>query len=148
MKRSVEVAGAILLYQDKILGTKKGAAKYAYTSFKYEFPGGKLEPGESPAEALHRELLEEMDLDIPVQRMKPYLCIDHTYPDFSIRLHTFLCPMDSPELNLKEHIEQRLFAPQELADWEWAPADAEVLQRLRTEDWKQEGGSQGDGQRG
>ena len=70
MKKHLEVCGAILMKDGKILGAQRNAGKYEYVSYKWEFPGGKLEEGENAKEALHRELIEEMDVHVSEEDME------------------------------------------------------------------------------
>lgn len=100
----IEVSGAILVNDGEILCAQRNKGKHEYVSYKYEFPGGKIEQGETPAEALHRELIEEMEVDIPAETMKHFYTVEHTYPDFEIKMHCFICNMEDRHIVLKEHI--------------------------------------------
>lgn len=107
---------------------QKGVTKYAYTSHKFEFPGGKIELGETPQEALVRELREEMDYDVCVE--KELVTVHHQYPDFSLELTAFLCSVSSPEFTLKEHASFRWVTREELSSLDWAAADVGIVQVL------------------
>lgn len=108
------VVAAIVCHEGEYLCVQRGQTRYDYTAYKYEFPGGKVEEGETEEAALQRELLEEMDYPVAVVRK---LCdIEHTYPDFSVSLHMYLCcPADKQyprRFSLNEHIDARwLSAP-------------------------------------
>lgn len=128
--KQLEVAGAILVHDGKILCAQRGKGKYDYTSYKYEFPGGKLEEGETPREALHRELIEEMDVNIKIDDMKTYCVVEHRYRDFEIRMYAFLCPMDSDKITLKEHVAAEWLAPERLKELDWAGADWPIVKEL------------------
>ncbi|MEA4922966.1 MAG: (deoxy)nucleoside triphosphate pyrophosphohydrolase [Eubacteriaceae bacterium] len=128
--KQLEVAGAILVRDGKILCAQRGEGKYDYTSYKYEFPGGKLEEGETPKEALHRELIEEMDIDIKIDDMKTYCVVEHRYRDFEIRMYAFLCPMDSDKITLKVHVDAKWLAPERLKELDWAGADWPIVKEL------------------
>ena len=95
--KHLEVVAAILEYKGKILCMERGKGKYDYVSFKYEFPGGKIEPGEAKHTAIERELREEMDVHVTVKEEDLYMTVNHTYPDFSITMHAFMCHLDKPD---------------------------------------------------
>ena len=104
MKR-YEVVAAVIEYENKILCMQRGEAKYDYTSYKFEFPGGKVEAGEENHIALSRELREEMDLDVVIGEDDYLLTVDHTYPDFVITMHAYLCKVTTPNFVMKEHVD-------------------------------------------
>lgn len=85
--RHLEVCGAILLKGNKAFCAQRGKNKYDYLSYRWEFPGGKLEAGETAAQALHRELIEEIDLHVDVENMEPFYVVEYQYPDFELRMH-------------------------------------------------------------
>ena len=126
--KHVEVVAAIIQYQDKLLCVQRGDGKYAYISRKYEFPGGKVEPGESQTEALKREISEELQMNISVDR--PFLTVEHKYPDFAITMHSFMCSVTSPELKLSEHIDYKWLEAGNLLGLDWAAADVPIVQTL------------------
>lgn len=119
------VVAAVIDYKGKILCMQKGLTKYAYTSLKFEFPGGKIEEGESPEEALQRELMEEMDYHIHIVR--PLVTVEHHYPDFEITLNAFLCSVNTPTFVMKEHKSFRWLLPKDLYKLEWAAADLKII---------------------
>ena len=128
MKKHIQVAAALIFRDGKLLATKRGDSPYAYVAHKYEFAGGKIEPGE-PAEAtVARELKEELEMDAKVGNL--YACETYEYPDFIITLWLYECEMLS-DFILKEHESYRWFSPAELNADEWAPADAEIVNSLK-----------------
>ena len=100
-----EVVAAVIEFENKILCMQRGKAKYEYVSYKYEFPGGKVEAGEENHIALSRELREEMDLDVSIREKDYLLTVEHTYPDFAITMHAYLCKVDTPDFVMKEHVD-------------------------------------------
>ena len=123
-----QVVAAVVLHEGKYLCMQKGDTKYTYTSHKFEFPGGKIEPGETPQEAVVRELREEMDYEVYVE--KELVTVHHQYPDFSLDLTAFLCSVSSPEFTLKEHASFRWVTREELPLLDWAAADVGIVEEL------------------
>ena len=89
--KHLEVVGAVIQYDGKILCMQRGAGKYDYVSYKYEFPGGKVEAGETHPEALMRELREEMNFDVSITEEDYLTTVNHRYPDFEITMYCYLC---------------------------------------------------------
>lgn len=111
--------------QARYLCMQKGETRHPYTTHRWEFPGGKVEPGETPQQALHRELLEEMDYDVQVG---PFLCqVTHTYPHFTITMQAYLCQAHTESYTLREHIEGRWCTPAQMATLPWCDADRPIL---------------------
>ncbi len=126
----LDVSAGVFISGTKVLAFQKGEAKYPYMSYKYEFPGGKIEKGESPEQALIRELKEELNLDISKNKIE-FLCeTEHEYPDFTIRLHTFLIFTDGVEFTLKEHRNASWSEIDDLWRFDWAEADKDVVRCL------------------
>lgn len=128
--KHLEVVAAILEYNGKILCMERGAGKYDYVSYKYEFPGGKIEPGEAKHTALERELREEMEMDVVVKEDDLYMTVHHEYPDFSITMYAFRCLLQSPTFTRRVHVDAKWLAPQELPTLDWAPADVPIMEKL------------------
>lgn len=134
MRKRIEVVAAVVEWGGRILCMQRGATKYDYTSFHWEFPGGKIEPGENPEEAVHRELLEELDMDVVVG--EHVATVDHSYPDFDIRLMFYRCtPRGAsgdlpPSFTRKEHNDHCWLSPGQLTTLEWCPADYPVIKLL------------------
>lgn len=124
--KHIEVVAAIIVADGKIFATQRG-----YGDFKdmWEFPGGKMEPGESPEEALVREIREELATEIAVDR---FVCtIEHDYPTFHLTMHNFLCHVVSGDLRLLEHEAARWLDVEHLDSVDWLPADLKILPSLR-----------------
>ena len=83
-RKHYHVVAAVVEVDGKVLCMQRGKTRYTYTSYLWEFPGGKIEEGETPQQALHRELIEEMDLDVEVHELLS--TVTHDYPDFTITL--------------------------------------------------------------
>ena len=127
-KKHVQVAAALLFQNGKIFATKRGDSPYSYVAHKYEFPGGKIEAGESGEAAVARELKEELDLEVKVGGL--YASHTFEYPDFIINLSVYECEMLS-DFTLKEHESYAWFLPRELNEEEFAPADKEILASIK-----------------
>ena len=124
------VVAAILREGDKYLCLQRGPSKFDYTSYKYEFPGGKIELGETKAQALMRELREEMELEVAIADEHYFTTVEHAYPDFSITLHFFVVPVANPKFVLKEHKSAVWLRKDELHKLDWAAADEVVVRRI------------------
>ena len=128
--KHLEVVAAILRYDGKVLCMERGAGKYDYVSYKYEFPGGKIEPGEAKHAALERELREEMNIRVTVREEDLYMTVRHEYPDFSITMYAFTCDMASPKFVRKEHVNHQWLRPEELPTLDLAGADIPIMEKL------------------
>ena len=98
----VEVVAAILMEGGEVLCMQRKEGRYDYLSYKYEFPGGKLEPGESREEALERELMEEMELDVTITPGEFLTTVEHQYPDFRLVMHCYVHNMTDRTFHRKE----------------------------------------------
>lgn len=123
-----EVVAAIIVHDNQILCVRRGASKYSYVSGKYEFPGGKIELGESAKIALIREIKEE--LSTCVSGLIEFLIVDHAYPDFSLKMHCFTCEVANKEITLNEHTDAQWLYPHELESLDWAAADLPIVEKL------------------
>lgn len=125
MKR-IEVVAGIIVDKDKFFATQRG---YGESKGFWEFPGGKMEAGESPEQALARELKEELAIDVNVGK---FLCtVEHDYPAFHLTMHCFFCSIvggKTPEL--LEHEAARWLSREELHAVNWLPADVKVVEAL------------------
>ena len=128
MKKHLEVVGAVIMREGRVLAAKRGESKYAYVAHKYEFAGGKIEPGESRENALVREIKEELCADIRI--LRPFRTLEHEYPDFTITLYTFLCEFIS-EFRNTEHESLEWLPLCSLDAAQWAPADAPAVEELK-----------------
>jgi 8-oxo-dGTP diphosphatase len=123
--KSIEVVAAVILKDGKIFATQRG-----YGDFKdwWEFPGGKMEEGESPQEALTREIREELDADISVH--DEIRTVEWDYPQFHLTLHCFWCSLKSEALHLNEHEAASWVGKDELLTLRWLPADKDILEEI------------------
>jgi 8-oxo-dGTP diphosphatase len=126
--KKIEVVAAIIYHENKILCVQRGENKYDYISKKYEFPGGKMEAGESKEETVKREILEELQMDIEVQN--EFLTVDHQYPDFHLTMHSFKCSTTNEALTLTEHIDFKWLEISEMSGLDWAAADVPIVEML------------------
>ena len=127
--KTIEVVAAVICDGDKVFATQRG-----YGEFEgwWEFPGGKIEPGESHHEALKREIREELDVDIHVGER---LCtVEYDYPTFHLTMHCYMASLLDGEIALLEHMAARWLFKAELDEVEWLPADVSVVDSLRSID--------------
>ena len=125
------VVAAVVSHDGKYLCMQKGKTKFEYTSYKWEFPGGKIEPGETPQQALARELMEEMEY--PVEVGVELVTVNHEYPDFSITMTAFLCTPKAKADGFKrrEHADSKWCSKEELKGLDWAAADVGIVRILQ-----------------
>ncbi len=111
---------------DKIFATQRG---YGEWKDWWEFPGGKMEAGETPEEALKREIQEELSTEISVDE---FLCtVEYDYPAFHLTMHCYLCSLLTEALHLNEHEAAKWLSKDELGSVKWLPADLEVVERIK-----------------
>ena len=124
--KKIEVAAAIIIRDNKYFATQRG-----YGDFKdgWEFPGGKIEPKETPEEALHREILEELQVSIGIDKF--LMRVEYDYPQFHLSMDCFLCHLEEGELTLTEHEAARWLTKEQLDEVDWLPADVAVVEKLR-----------------
>ena len=123
--KQIEVVAAIIRKEGRIFATQRG---YGEWKDWWEFPGGKMEAGETPEEALRREIREELSTEIHVGEM---LCtVDYDYPNFHLTMHCYLCSLLTEALHLNEHEAARWRGKDELDSVKWLPADLEVIKEL------------------
>lgn len=123
--KTVKVAAAIIKDNNRIFATQRG-----YGEFKdgWEFPGGKIEENETPREALVREIKEELDIIITVEKLIDI--VEYDYPNFHLTMHCFLCTIVAGDLVLKEHKAARWITKEQLGSVEWLPADLELIEKI------------------
>lgn len=129
MKKTIRVAAAVIRKDGRIFATQRG---YGPWKDSWEFPGGKIEPGETPEEALVREIREELDTEIEVTGNMAH--VEYDYPDFHLSMDCLECRILSGELTLKEHESARWLLPEELDSVNWLPADRTLVSRLKRND--------------
>lgn len=128
MKTIEVVAGVIKDKEGLTLAVQRGESSKEYISKKWEFPGGKIEEGESREDALFRELSEELKIETTIGDL--VMTVDHTYPDFRLIMHAYHCEIVSGELTLTEHLDQKWLRGSELKDLDWAAADVPIVEKL------------------
>jgi 8-oxo-dGTP diphosphatase len=126
--KKIEVVAAIIYFENKILCVQRPKNKLSYISEKFEFPGGKIEQGETKEEALKRELLEELNV-IPIIKSF-FTTVVHEYPDFELIMHSYICAVKTKELTLNEHIAQEWLSLEDLSKLDWAAADVPIVNEL------------------
>ena len=125
--KQIEVVAAIIRKGDKIFATQRG---YGEWKDWWEFPGGKMEDGESPEEALVREIREELSAEISVDE---FLCtVEYDYPQLHLTMHCFLCSLMTDSMHLNEHEAARWLSKDELDSVKWLPADVKVVELLKS----------------
>jgi 8-oxo-dGTP diphosphatase len=125
--KKIEVVAAIIYKNGAYFATQRG---YGEFEGMWEFPGGKIELGETVESALKREIQEELGIDITVDK---FLCTtDYDYPSFHLTMHCYLCGIASGEIELREHKSARWLTVEALDSVEWLPADKEVVEKLKT----------------
>lgn len=123
--KSIKVVAAVIQNQNKILATQRG---YGDLRGGWEFPGGKIEDGESPEEALSREIEEELGCKVSVDH---YICnVEYDYPDFHLSMKCYLCSISNGHPTLLEHSDAKWLAKDELYSVDWLPADVFVVDKL------------------
>ena len=126
--KQIEVVAAIIHDNgNRVFATQRG-----YGDFKdgWEFPGGKMEPGETPEEALKREIWEELETKIVIERFVQ--TVEWDYPTFHLTMHCYWCYVESGALTLKEHEAARWLNKEELSCVNWLPADLLLLDTIKT----------------
>lgn len=126
--KKIEVVAGVIFWKDRVLCVQRPKNMLHYISEKFEFPGGKIEEGETKEETLHRELLEELNLSAKIRSF--FLTVVHEYPDFELTMHSYICDTNSKELTLNEHLDQKWLKINELTELDWAAADIPIVDKL------------------
>lgn len=123
--KTIRVVAAVILSEGKVFVTQRG-----YGDFKggWEFPGGKIEEGETPEAALRREIFEELDTEIVVGGLID--TIEYDYPNFHLSMDCFVCDIVNGNLVLKEHEVAKWLDKENLYSVEWLPADVSLIEKI------------------
>ena len=123
--KTIEVVAAIIIKDGQVFATQRG-----YGEFQgwWEFPGGKMEAGESPQLALKREIREELDAEIEVKELLE--TVEWDYPNFHLTMHCFICSLLSESLHLNEHEAATWLTHETLRSVKWLPADEILLDKI------------------
>ena len=128
--KTIRVAAAIMIEQGKVFAKQRG-----YGEFKdgWEFPGGKIEEGEEPEEAIVREIQEELDTEIEVLKFLDTVVYD--YPKFHLSMDCFICRVKAGKLILKEQEDAKWLTRETLDSVEWLPADRGLISKIKNDMW-------------
>ncbi|MBR3397099.1 MAG: (deoxy)nucleoside triphosphate pyrophosphohydrolase [Lachnospiraceae bacterium] len=124
-KKKIKVAAAVIREGDRIFATQRGYGNYKDW---WEFPGGKVEPGEMPEEALIREIREELNTKVGIDGF--LISVEYDYPEFHLSMDCFWCHVEEGELTLLEHEAAKWLPVSDLRQVRWLPADIEVLEEI------------------
>ncbi len=124
--KQIKVVAAIIKNEDKILATKRGYGEFINM---WEFPGGKIEPGETKKQALVREIKEELNIEINVDKFA--LDIEYQYPNFYLFMSCFMCSIKEGSIELLEHNDGKWITKEELNTLNWLPADIDAVNYLK-----------------
>ena len=124
-RKPIKVVAAVIRNGDKIFATQRGYGNYKDW---WEFPGGKVEPGETPEEALVREIMEELNAEIAVDSF--LTTVEYDYPEFHLSMACYWCSVKSGKLTLLEHEAARWLPLDDLRQVNWLPADVKVVEAI------------------
>ena len=124
--KKIEVVAAVIRHGDQVFATQRGHGEF---EGGWEFPGGKMEPGETPQEALIREIKEELDTEIEVGEL--IATVEYDYPKFHLTMHCFMCSIKSGHLVLKEHEAAKWLTKDILDSVDWLPADEAIIEKIK-----------------
>lgn len=123
--KTVRVVAAIIINDGKVFATQRG---YGECKDGWEFPGGKIDAGETPEEALVREIKEELDTEVKVKELLE--TVEYDYPKFHLSMDCFICKIKAGELVLKEHEASQWLTKETLDSVEWLPADLGLIEKI------------------
>ena len=124
--KTLRVVAAVIHAEGKVFATQRGYGEY---KDGWEFPGGKIEVGETPEDAVRREIREELDTDISVEELID--TIEYDYPNFHLSMDCFWCEIVCGDLNLKEHEAARWLDKESLYIVDWLPADISIIEKIK-----------------
>ena len=124
--KKIEVVAAIIIDNNKIYCARR--EDKGEVALKWEFPGGKIEVGEDPKDALIREIKEELNATIKVNSF--FKTVEYQYKSFFITMHSYLCTIEKGPLLLSEHVEDMWLEVQDMYSLDWAPADIPIVKQL------------------
>lgn len=124
--KTLKVAAAIIIKDKQIFATQRG---YGEFQGKWEFPGGKVEEGETAAEALKREIMEELNVTVEVGEL--FETVEYDYPNFHLSMDCFLCTLATGTIVLQEHQAAKWLTKETLFDVDWLPADLGLIETLK-----------------
>lgn len=125
--KHVKVVASAIMKDGKLFVAQRPETKEV--PFKWEFPGGKIEEGESPEEALKREIREELSTEIEIDKF--IAKVSYTYPTFHLDMDVYLCHLTGPEPKLTEHINSAWLTESQMDEISWAPADYQILEDVK-----------------
>ena len=126
--KTVRVVAGIIIEDGKVFATQRGYGEY---KDGWEFPGGKIEQGETPEEAVVREIMEELDTEVEVKEL--FDTVEYDYPKFHLSMDCFICKIKKGDLVLKEHEAAKWLTKETLHTVDWLPADYGLVEKLRNE---------------
>lgn len=126
--KTIEVVAAVIFRERKVLCVQRAEHEKDYVSLKWEFPGGKIEVGESWEEALVREIEEE--LVVGIHELQYLMTVEHSYPDFHLTMHAYTCALKAGKVELREHVDATWLAVEKLYQLDWAAADVSIILKL------------------
>lgn len=124
--KTIEVVAAIILKDNRIFATQRG---YGEWKDWWEFPGGKIEAGETPENALKREIREELSVEINVDEF--FCTVEYDYPKFHLTMHCYLCSLVTEALHLNEHEASKWLSKDDLDSVRWLPADESIIENFK-----------------
>jgi len=132
--KKIEVVAAIIVHNSEILSVQRPMHKLNYISQKFEFPGGKIEIGETREQALRRELIEELEVNANIG--SHLITVFHKYPDFELIMHAYIVKVYSKDITLKEHISERWLNKENIYSVDWAAADIPIVNKINSIEWQ------------
>lgn len=132
--KKIEVVAAIIIHNAEILSVQRPQHKLEYISQKFEFPGGKIEAGETREQALNRELQEELEIKADIGNH--VITVVHEYPDFELTMHVYIVKVDTKDITLTEHKSQLWLTKETINSVDWAAADIPIVDKLNSIEWQ------------